>query len=360
MDDFEKLIVEIKNCKLCPRMHGITRVIGYSCGKPSSPIMFIGEAPGRLGADDTQIPFHGDRSGHNFEGLLKTAGISRSDIFVTNSVLCNPRNEKGNNDTPTSLEVINCSENLKKQIELVNPKVIVTLGAKALQSLNFIESHKILLKEGVRKDFKWYGRLLIPLYHPGQRAMLHRSYANQQSDYKFVADTFSKLDISISKRKVYGQLKIDVELLVEYLFYIKPFLSYFSLHKIIYLAEYYFYKRKKYRFTSAYFIRQKDGPYCTDLHIQKMINTFADLHTSSVKGKLFIKMREHGLFDNKPSLQDDSEDKKIMIDIINNLKDLSDEDLKRKAYLSLPMKKILKKEKLKLEGCYNEPIEFEE
>lgn len=358
VNDFEKLIIEIKNCNSCSRMHGITRVIGYSCGKPSSQIMFIGEAPGRLGADETQIPFHGDKSGHNFEGFLKVAGINRSDIFVTNSVLCNPRNEKGNNDTPTNSEVINCSVNLKKQLELVNPKIVVTLGAKALKSLDFIEPHNISLKEGVRKDFRWYGRLLIPLYHPGQRAMLHRSYANQQSDYKFVADTFAKLDIN--KSKVYGQLKIDVELLVEYLLYVKPTLSYFSLHKIIYLAEYYFYKRKNYRFTSAYFIRQKDGPYCTDLHIQKMINTFANLHTSTIKGKLFIKMPEKGLFDNKPSLQNNTEDNQIIIDILDNLKSLSDEELKRKAYLSSPMKNILKKEKLSLEGCYNRPIDFEE
>ncbi len=358
MNDFDHLINEIKNCDLCSRMQGITRVIGYSCGKTTAPIMFIGEAPGRLGADESHIPFHGDKSGHNFEALLKTAGLSRDQIFVTNSVLCNPRNEQGNNDTPKNEEIINCSANLKKQIDLVNPKILVTLGAKALQSLTNIEYHDITLKIGVRKNFNWYNRILIPLYHPSQRAMLHRSYPNQQSDYKFVADILFRLDTK--KIKTYGNLKVDVELLVAYLLKVKPYLSYFSLHKIIYLAEYGFFKRKKYKFTSAFFIRQKDGPYCTDLHIQKMINTFANLHTSTVKGKLFLNKPTQDLFQTETVLQGDSDDNKLMIELIDNLKNFTDEELKNKAYLTAPMKKILKKEKTLLEGCYNMPIEFEE
>lgn len=358
MNEFDKLIGEIRLCALCPRMRDITKVIGYSCGKPNSQIMFIGEAPGRLGADDTQIPFHGDKSGHNFESLLKAVEISRSQIFVTNSVLCNPRDEKGNNDTPKNDEIINCSINLKKQIELVDPKIIVTLGAKALQSLNHIEAHNITLKEGVRNSFNWYGRMLIPLYHPGQRAMLHRSYTNQQSDYKFVADVLNKIDLK--KKITYGKIKGQVENLVEYLLSVKPKISYFSLHKIIYLVEYEFFKNKNYRYSSAYFIRQKDGPYCTDLHIQKMINTFANIHTSTIKGKLFIHKPERSLFEDESKLQMSDEDSLEVQKIINSIKDLSDEELKSKAYISTPMRKILKKEKIESKGCYNMPIDFEE
>ena len=109
MNNFDNLISEIRKCDKCLRMYGISKIIGYSCGKPNSPIMFIGEAPGRLGADDTHIPFHGDKSGHNFESLLKAVGINRGDIFVTNSVLCNPKDENGNNDTPKNEEILNCS-----------------------------------------------------------------------------------------------------------------------------------------------------------------------------------------------------------------------------------------------------------
>ena len=91
--------------------------------------MIVGEAPGRLGADASQLPFHGDKSGHNFEALLEFSGLNRSDVFITNAVLCNPKSGDGNNATPTKCEIVNCASNLQKQISLLNPMIVVTLGA---------------------------------------------------------------------------------------------------------------------------------------------------------------------------------------------------------------------------------------
>lgn len=150
-DAFDVLVSDVKKCTRCSRMTDSCRVLGRASGKLSTQLMFIGEAPGRLGADETAIPFHGDRAGENFERLIDQVGISRYDFFITNAVLCNPKDENGNNATPTKQEVTNCAGFLKRQLELVNPKIVVTLGNQALQALRLIEDHAVELASGVRR-----------------------------------------------------------------------------------------------------------------------------------------------------------------------------------------------------------------
>jgi len=191
--EFDSLISDVRQCRLCPRMSNSERVLSRAAGMPGAQVMFLGEAPGRLGADDSGIPFHGDKTGQNFESLLAHVGMSRYQVFVSNAVLCNPRDERGNNATPTRQEVENCTTFLERQITVVDPAIIVTLGATALQALKTIEPHKITLAEGVRHAFPWFGRILIPAYHPGQRAQIHRSFANQRSDFQFIAEQSRRL-----------------------------------------------------------------------------------------------------------------------------------------------------------------------
>ena len=90
--------------------------------------MFIGEAPGRKGADRTRIPFSGDQSGANFDRFLNSIGLTRNEIFITSAALCNPRSESGANRKPSQTELANCSDFLRRTIEVVEPRVIVTLG----------------------------------------------------------------------------------------------------------------------------------------------------------------------------------------------------------------------------------------
>src|SRR5437773_2381420 len=77
--EFECLVNEAKGCVDCTRMNSSQRVIGHASGRIDAPIMFIGEAPGRLGADSSAIPFHGDKAGDNFESLIEQVGLSRYD-----------------------------------------------------------------------------------------------------------------------------------------------------------------------------------------------------------------------------------------------------------------------------------------
>lgn len=338
-------------------MQNSISVLSEACGNLNSPIMFIGEAPGRLGADDTGIPFHGDKAGHNFEDLLEISGLNRSQLFITNSALCNPKDSKGNNSTPTAAEIKNCSTYLNRQIQIINPKIVVTLGASALKATSIIEDHSLTLRESVRTKNNWNGRTLIPLYHPGQRAMIHRSFANQQSDYKFISDTLRSL--GLAKRKTYGSSGASSKDLVEYILSKQSDISYFAIHKIAYLVEYEVFKKCGQRYTNAYFIRQKDGPYCTDLHIQKIKNAFSKVRTGNKKGKLYLSSTDNDLFSQDPKLATSRKKAdKLARDTVDKLVTLDDEKLKTKAYLTKPMKDLLKKERAEKRGTYNQPIDF--
>ena len=186
---FADLVARVQRCTLCPRMETRRKVLGPQNGSLDSPVVFIAEAPGRLGADKFGIPLYGDQTGRNFEALISNAGLSRKSIFITNAVLCNPRTPNGNNDSPAPTEIRNCLAYLKELLEIVRPKYVVPLGTAALASLNTIEPHGIKLSEGVGKVVQWQGYLLYPLYHPGPRAFVHRSRVQQEQDYRNLAQS---------------------------------------------------------------------------------------------------------------------------------------------------------------------------
>ena len=183
---FTDLVTSVQNCSLCPRMKDRRRVLGLANGSLDSVVIFIAEAPGRLGADKYGIPLYGDQTGKNFEFLLLSAGIKRGEVFITNAVLCNPRTSDGLNDSPTRSEIQNCSSFLRETIDIIEPKYLATLGAKALAALNVIKEHQIKLAECVGKSSSWNGCQVFPLYHPGPRAAIWRSTAQQVNDYNLL------------------------------------------------------------------------------------------------------------------------------------------------------------------------------
>lgn len=320
-------------------------------------MMFIGEAPGRLGADDTSIPFHGDRAGENFERLIAQANISRYDFFITNAVLCNPRDEKGNNATPTRSEVANCSKFLTRQLEIIQPRIVVTLGSQALQALRQIEDHSFELSADVRKAKSWNSRLLIPLYHPGQRAMLHRSFLNQLADYRFVAEQFRSLTEPRSKVVRQGKTKADAANLVSMILSVSGPISYFRLHKLFYLVEYHYLRAKGRRLTSSYAIRQKDGPYFTDLHIGKLKRSVPNLFVTNNGDRLTLSIGNSvDLFGHSPAQGGQILD--FVSDVVVRYRAKSDEQIKTAVYLTSPMRSMLRKEKYEGANLFNVAIDF--
>jgi uracil-DNA glycosylase family 4 len=186
---FLELVSEVAACRTCPRMEGRTRVLGPANGALNSGVLFVAEAPGRLGADLTGTPLYGDQTGCNFQALLDHAGIARESVFITNALLCNPRDDAGRNASPTSREIANCAGYLRRTIDLIQPRFVVALGRVALQALHRIEPHTIDLATDVGRRLEWYGRYLIPLYHPGARARVRRSLELQQQDFRRLAQS---------------------------------------------------------------------------------------------------------------------------------------------------------------------------
>jgi len=180
---FATLCADAAACQVCATMAGRRRVLTPANGRPDARVLFIGEAPGRFGGERTGVPFSGDRTGHNFALLLDAAGLDRADIFITNAILCNPRDAGGRNRGPSREELVACRPFLARQLATIDAPFIVTLGAVALAATDAIASHRLRLRDAVGQAVGWQGRTLMPLYHPGPRAQLHRSFAIQQADF---------------------------------------------------------------------------------------------------------------------------------------------------------------------------------
>ena len=189
---FDELCKKAHSCNLCEGLEDRHPVLSHLNGNLDSKILFVGEAPGRLGADKYRIPFHGDATGRNFEHLISVAGLSREDIFITNCVLCNPRDEKGNNRKPTRREIESCRFFLKEIIKLIEPRVVVTLGVPALDSICALYGLKIKLSESVATSVSPNGGpQLFPLYHTSPLAMVHRRKQKMEEDFKKLGDYYA-------------------------------------------------------------------------------------------------------------------------------------------------------------------------
>jgi len=191
---FRELAAEAAACTRCPAMCGRSAVLSELNGPPDARIMFIGEAPGRKGADRTRVPFSGDQSGANFDRFLRSIKLTREEIFITSAALCNPRAESGANRKPTQKELTNCSTFLQRTIDLIDPQVIVTLGSVALESLKRIQLHELSLKTSASQIHSWNNRVLVPIYHPSPQVLAsHRREAEQLKDYQVVAEAIHRL-----------------------------------------------------------------------------------------------------------------------------------------------------------------------
>jgi uracil-DNA glycosylase family 4 len=185
---FVKLVAEASACTNCPAMCERAAVLGRLNGPVDARVLFIGEAPGRKGADRTRVPFSGDQSGKNFERFLASISLQRSEIFITSAALCNPRADSGANRRPRASEIRNCSGFLRRTIELVEPAVVVTLGTVALEALRLLHYHEFNLKHDAGRIRRWDGRLLVPLYHPSPQVLItSRDERTQLKDYQVVA-----------------------------------------------------------------------------------------------------------------------------------------------------------------------------
>lgn len=146
---------EIKTCTKCPLHEGRTHAVPGE-GPSNAQLMFVGEAPG-FHEDQQARPFVG-ASGRYLEQLLERIGLTRDDVFITNIVRCRPPD----NRDPLQPEISACEDYLTRQITLIRPHVIATLGRFSMA--HFIPKGKISKIHG--HEVREAGRIYFPLFHP--------------------------------------------------------------------------------------------------------------------------------------------------------------------------------------------------
>ena len=128
--------MNLKECNLCEELSAYRTQVVCGRGNVKSNVFVCGEAPGKT-EDSKGIPFIG-YSGSILNKYLKTAGLSRKDVFISNAVKCFPPKRKGS-AKPTNDEIKNCNKWLVKEIGIVNPKIILAFGTTAMQALTGIK-----------------------------------------------------------------------------------------------------------------------------------------------------------------------------------------------------------------------------
>lgn len=172
---------QTKVCTRCVLQHSRKNAVPGS-GSPQAKIVFIGEGPG-FHENEQGLPFVG-AAGQFLDELLADADLKRDEVFITNVVKCRP---PGNRD-PQVEELEACKTYLERQIAVINPDVIVTLGRFSMG--HFINNGKISGIHG--KPFWSNGRMIIPMYHPA--AALH-----QPSLREVVKQDFARLPEMVAK-----------------------------------------------------------------------------------------------------------------------------------------------------------------
>jgi uracil-DNA glycosylase family 4 len=159
-DELRAYGAAVAGCTRCRLAQGRTQVV-FGSGNPHAELMFVGEAPG-FHEDKQGAPFVG-QAGKLLERLLEQIGLHREDVYIANVLKCRP---PGNRD-PQPDEIESCEPHLFRQIELIEPRVIATLGNFATKLLSG-RPLGITRVHGQEQRLTIAGRsvLLYPLYHP--------------------------------------------------------------------------------------------------------------------------------------------------------------------------------------------------
>ena len=164
----------IRLCTRCPLSRTRTNAVPGE-GPPDARVVLIGEAPGQ-NEDKHGRPFVG-AAGQLLDKLLPTAGLSRSEVYITNILKCRPPE----NRDPLPQEIEACSRHLEIQLGLINPELVITLGAFSLQ--HFFTGETVGKSRGRLRNQN--GRFIYPVMHPA--AALRRQDFNEKVSQDFLA-----------------------------------------------------------------------------------------------------------------------------------------------------------------------------
>lgn len=173
LDELRAVAVVCVKCKLSKSR---TQVV-YGVGNPNADLMFIGEAPGH-DEDVKGEPFVG-RAGQLLTDIIKAMKLTRDDVYIANVIKCRPPENR--NPEPDELEA--CRPYIRRQVEIIQPKVIVTLGKFALQSLTE-KAYGISAVRG--KWLEYEGVRVMPTYHPAYLLRTPSAKKDVWADMKLV------------------------------------------------------------------------------------------------------------------------------------------------------------------------------
>ena len=193
--ELEKIAEEVRRCCKCGLGSSRTNAVPGE-GNPNARIMFVGEGPG-ADEDAQGRPFVG-RAGQLLDKIIAAMGLKRSEVYICNILKCRPPD----NRDPKPEEIINCLPYLQRQIELINPEIIVALGAHAARAL--LDNNKSIgqLRGIFHEYYPGLGKgpiKLMATFHP---AYLLRNYSheNRQKVWEDMKKVLAELGLPIPER----------------------------------------------------------------------------------------------------------------------------------------------------------------
>lgn len=185
-DTLLKIREDLGECTRC-KLHKARHMIVFGDGNPKTDLVFVGEGPG-ADEDAQGLPFVG-RAGKLLTQMIEAMGLQRKDVYICNVVKCRPPE----NRTPEKDEVSTCSPYLVRQLDVVNPKVIVCLGSVAAQTL--LQTNRgISHFRGEWLEFR--GRKLLATYHP---AYLLRNPSAKSEVWKDLQKVMAELGLEVRR-----------------------------------------------------------------------------------------------------------------------------------------------------------------
>jgi uracil-DNA glycosylase family 4 len=194
---FAELRARALICVKCPNLASSRKNVVFGVGTPDASLMFVGEAPG---ADEDQQgePFVG-KAGQLLTKIIQTMGFSRSSVYIANILKCRPDTpgQSAGNRKPTPEEMQTCIPYLHEQIDLIQPKVIVALGATAVEGL----LGKTIGITKLRGQWRTYRNIpLMPTYHPAY-LLRNQALSEKRRVWEDMLAVLEKLGAPISEKQ---------------------------------------------------------------------------------------------------------------------------------------------------------------
>ncbi len=180
---YQELLDMSGDCRKC-RLRDTCRQVVFGDGNRDADILFIGEGPGK-DEDEQGIPFVG-RAGQLLNKILEAAQFNRSEVYITNVVKCRPPG----NRLPNPDEVKECRSYLEAQIRIINPKIVVCLGAMACQT---VIDPKAKITQTRGRWFTRNGIMIMATYHPAALLRNEQYKRPTWEDFKLIRDEYKKL-----------------------------------------------------------------------------------------------------------------------------------------------------------------------